>query len=320
MTFRKTLVALAAAFGFGSSATAADIPCSTAKLIVPWGAGGDTDVVFRQVVEAANKGGATPQLQVINVPGQGGNKGAKQTVKAKPDGCTLFALHQSAITSYFTGRIDFTWDGFDPVAMLTRSTSIIGAGKNVPYDDLDGLIAHAKAHPGEITAGSTFGSVSQFVFLLIEDATGVQFKHVSYEGTKERMTALLAGNIEIGDMNLAAAEKYIETGELKALAVMSSERLTQLPDLKTAGEQGVDVVYGVERGIMLPKGTPTEIVDHYAALLEKAMQDPDLVATMTAKGTEIAYMGPQDYAAHLGATYDKWKAIAQKVGVYKRND
>ena len=96
-----------------SSFAAPSMPCGTAKLIVPWGAGGGTDIIFRQIVEKVNKSGAKPQLQVVNVGGQGGNKGAKQAAKAKPDGCTLFAIHQSAITSYFTGRIDITWDAFE---------------------------------------------------------------------------------------------------------------------------------------------------------------------------------------------------------------
>ncbi len=316
----RTWLATAAVVMGASVAQAADIPCKTAQLIVPWGAGGDTDVVFRQIVETANKQGAAPQIQVVNVPGQGGNQGAKQAVKAAPDGCTLFAIHQSAITSYFTGRIDFTWDAFAPVALLTRTASIIGANKDAPYDDLAGLIAAAKEKPESITAGGTFGSVSQFVFLLIEDVAGVKFKHVSYDGTKERMTALLAHNIDIGEINLAAAQKYIESGELKGLALMSDERLSQLPDLKTAKEQGVDIVYGVDRGVMLPKDTPQEIVDHYAQIFEAATKDADLIKLMQEKGTTMAYLGPQDYAAQLSQTFDRWKEIAKKVGVYKRED
>ncbi len=320
MKLRTTLAAAAALIVGATSSMAADIPCGTAKLIVPWGAGGGTDVIFRQIVETVNATGAEPQLQVVNIGGQGGNKGAKQAVNAAPDGCTLFAMHQSAITSYFTGRVDFTWNAFDTVSMMTRTASIIGANKDAPYEDLAGLIAEAKAHPGEITAGGTFGSVSQFVFLLIEDAAGVKFKHVSYDGTKERMTALLANNISIGEINLAATRKYIETGELKALSVMTADRMTEVPDLQTASEQGVEIVYGVERGIMAPKGTPKEIIAHYDALFAAAAQDPALAESMKAKGTAMVYKNADDYAAHLSDTYAKWEEIAKKVGVYKRED
>jgi tripartite-type tricarboxylate transporter receptor subunit TctC len=301
-----------------NSIAAPSIPCGTAKLIVPWGAGGGTDIIFRQIVDKVNKNGAKPQLQVVNVGGQGGNKGAKQAAKAKPDGCTLFAIHQSAITSYFTGRIDITWDAFEPVSMMTSTPSIIGANVNTPFNNLSELIAAAKKSPKSITAGGTFGSTSQFVFLLLEDAAGVKFKHVSYDGTKQRMTALLADNIKLGEINLAAAIKYIQAGKLKALGVTNPKRLDQIPDMKTASEQGFDLVYAVERGVVAPKGTSQEIINHYASMFKEAAGDKGFKDTMHKKGILITYKGASDYKDHFQATYDKWLPIAKKVGVYKR--
>jgi tripartite-type tricarboxylate transporter receptor subunit TctC len=107
-------------------AQATEFPCRTAKLIVPWGAGGGTGVIFRLVIETVNKTGIKPQLQMVNISGQGGNKGAKVARKAKPDGCTLFAIHQSALSSYLTGRVNFTWDAFEPIAMPAISGSCFG--------------------------------------------------------------------------------------------------------------------------------------------------------------------------------------------------
>ncbi|KLN60090.1 hypothetical protein WH96_12920 [Kiloniella spongiae] len=296
----------------------AEISCDTAKLIVPWKAGGGTDVVFRKFAEAANKTGAKPQLQVINIPGQGGNKGTKEAHRAKADGCTLIAIHQSAITSYFTGRIDFTWDAFEPVSLLTRTASFVGAASNTSYNSLEELIADAKKRPEEITAGGTFGSVSQFLFLLIEDAAGVKFRHVSYDGTKERITALLAKSIEIGEINLTAATKYLEAGDMKALAVMGDKEMSETPGVKTARDQGIDVVFGVERGVMLPKGTPANIVAHYEAIFEKAAQDVSLNESLNKTGTDIVYKNATDYTNHMQTTYDKWLGIAKKIGAYKR--
>ena len=128
----KFIAGTALAFAIASPASAVELPCSTAKLIVPWGAGGDTDIVNRIVAEAVNADGMSPTLQVVNVGGQGGNKGAKEAKESKPDGCTLFAVHQSAITSYFTGRVDFTWDAFEPIALLARTPPIVGANTNTP--------------------------------------------------------------------------------------------------------------------------------------------------------------------------------------------
>ena len=319
MKLRHVLAAAAvtvAAFG-AAQASAADLSCRTAKLIVPWGAGGGTDVIFRQFVESVNEQGAKPKLQVVNIGGQGGNKGAKEAVKAKPDGCTLFAIHQSAITSFLNGRVDFTWDAFEPVAMLTRTPAIFGANPDVPYSNITEMVAAAKAAPGTITAGGTLGSTSHFLFLLLEDAAGVSFKHVSYDGTRQRMTALLAKNIELGEINLAAAKKYIQTNELKALGITTPARNSEIPDVATVSEQGYELVYGTDRGVMLPKGASKAVVDHYAALFEKAAKDPKVVDAMTAKGTEVLFQGPSDSAAYWAKTFEDWKRIATKVGLYK---
>lgn len=323
MTVKSTLLAAAAAAvvagaAFASApASAADINCRTAKLIVPWGAGGGTDVIFRQFVEAVNEAGAEPELQVVNIGGQGGNKGAKEAVKAKPDGCTLFAIHQSALTSFFTGRVDFTWDAFEPVAMLTRTPAIFGANPDVPYNNVKELVAYAKENPGKVNAGGTLGSTSHFVYLLLEDAAGIKFNHVSYDGTRQRMTALLAKNIDTGEINLAAAKKYITSGELKALGITTAERNPEIPDVMTVTEQGYDMIYGTDRGVMLPKGASKEIVDHYAKLFEAAAKNPKVIEAMAAKGTAVKYLDPAAATAYWTDTFNTWGRIAKEVGIYK---
>ena len=312
------VVAIAAVALGGAPAMAAGLPCSTAKLIVPWSPGGGTDVIFRIIADAANRAGADPQLQVVNIGGQGGNKGAKEAVKAKPDGCTLFAIHQSAMTSYFTGRVDFSFEAFDPVALLTRTPPIIGAHPGVPYNDVNDLIAAAKASPGTILTGATLGSTSHFWFLLLEDAAGIKLKYVPYDGTRQRMTALLAKNIDLGEINLAAAVKYIQGSELKALGIFTPERNEQIPDVPTLREQGIDLVAGTDRGIMVPKGTPPEAIAQWERVLEKAMQDPQVVSSFAKKGTGIIFKGSDEYGKYIETTFSKWEEVAKKVGVYKR--
>jgi tripartite-type tricarboxylate transporter receptor subunit TctC len=318
---RKSIVGLAAAAMTAavmfSVPASAEIPCGTAKLIVPWGAGGGTDVIFRIIVESANKHGAKPQIQVVNIGGQGGNKGAKEAVKAKPDGCTLFAIHQSALSSFLTGRVDFTWDAFEPVALMTRTPTIYGANAKVPYSNLKELAAYAKAHPNEILAGGTLGSTSHFAMLQLQDAAGVEFKHISYDGTRQRMTALLANNIHIGEINLASAKKYIQSGELKALGITTKARNQEIPDVPTAKEQGFDLVIGVDRGIVLPKGASKDVVDHYAGILRAVAKDPDVQKQMQAKGSTMPFMAGDDYRAYFEDTFAKWKQIAINVGMYK---
>ncbi|MFQ5995979.1 MAG: Bug family tripartite tricarboxylate transporter substrate binding protein [Acidiferrobacterales bacterium] len=315
--FLKAALAAATIIFSPMAFSAAKIPCSTAKLIVPWKAGGGTDIIFRVVAEAINKSGTKPQIQVVNISGQGGNKGAKEARKAKADGCTLFAIHQSAMTSYLNGRVDFTWDAFEPVALVTHTPAIIGAAKAVPFDDVTGLIAEAKNKPGEILAGGTLGSTSHFTMLLLEEAAGINFKHISYDGTRERMTALLANNIQIGEINVTAAQKYIKGGDLKALGIATPKRDPRVPNVKTLKEQGIDLLFGVDRGVVLPKGTSKDVIEHYEKVIAKAMADPDVKRQLEAKGSSVKYLGRKDYGRQMANTFDTLKKTAIKIGLYK---
>lgn len=314
------MIAVAAAFTSLTSAShAADFDCDTAKLIVPWKPGGGTAIIFNIFEKTINEMGAKPRIQVVTVPGQGGNKGAKEAANAKPDGCTLFAIHQSAITSYLNGRIDFHYDGFEPVALLTSTPDIVGAAKDVPWNSMDDLIKAAKAEPETIPTGATFGSTSQFMWLLLEDMTGMKFKYVPFDGTRERMTALLSGAIKLGTLNVASGRKYMETGELKAFGIAAEERSKHLPDLPTLKEQGIDLVFALKRGIMAPKGTPKDKIDHWSQVFKKAAENPDLMKQMDAKGTDVEWVGPEDYEAWANKTFDQYKKVAVKIGMYKEN-
>lgn len=323
MHLKKSILAVTAAAAFlgltaADASAAADIPCSTAKLIVPWKAGGGTHVIFSIFEKTIQEMDLTPKVKVVTIPGQGGNKGAKEAAKAKPDGCTLFAIHQSAITSYLNGRIDFTWDAFEPVARLTTTPDIVGAAGGVPWNSLDDLKNAAMAAPGTIKTGATFGSTSQFMWLLLEDMTGMEFKYVPFDGTRERMTALLSNAIELGTLNVASGRKYLESGELKAFGIAAERRSKHLPNLPTLKEQGVDLVYALVRGIVAPKGTPKDVVDHWAGVFKAAAENPDLIKQMNAKGTEVEWVGPADYAAWFQKTYDDHEKVAIKIGMYKK--
>jgi tripartite-type tricarboxylate transporter receptor subunit TctC len=316
--FAKALLAAIAVAFSPLALAAAKIPCSTAKMVVPWKAGGDTDIVFRLVTNSINASGFKPRLQVVNISGQSGNKGAKEVKASKPDGCTLFAMHESQITTYLAGRVDFTWDAFTPVARLTYTPSVLGGNSGIPYNNMQEMVAYAKKHPGEIKVGVTTGSTSQFINLLVEDATGTEFKYVPYEGTRERLTALLAKNIDIGEMNILTAKKYLQEGSLKALGIATEKRDPIMPDLKTLKEQGINVVYGLHRGVVMPKGTKKDVIKHYEKAFKKAMQDPAVKKALDEKGTWIVYLDSEGYTKFLKKSYADHEKVAIKIGMYKK--
>jgi tripartite-type tricarboxylate transporter receptor subunit TctC len=317
--FSTIVLATAALAVFGTvAARAAEIPCDTARLIVPWSPGGGTHVIFSIFEKTVNELGGPQKLKVVTIPGQGGNKGAKEAAKAKPDGCTLFAIHQSAITSFLNGRIDFHFNGFETVANLTSTPDIVGAAAGTPYKTFEEFTAHAKANPGTIKVGATFGSTSQFIWLILADKAGLDLSYVPYDGTRERMTALLSGAIDMGVLNVASGRKYLSGGELQGFAIAGEERSKFLPDMPTLKEKGVDMTFGVARGIAAPKGTPKDVIDHWSAIFKQAAEHPDLLAQMDAKGTDVAYQGPDEYRAWADQTYSDFEAVAIKIGMYKK--
>ncbi|MCH7865147.1 MAG: tripartite tricarboxylate transporter substrate binding protein [Proteobacteria bacterium] len=311
----------AAAFTFvpGPADAAGKAPkCSTAKLIVPWKAGGGTQVIFAIFEKIIQGMDVKSKIRLVMIPGQGGNKGAKEAAKAKPDGCTLFAIHQSAVTSYLNGRIPFHYDNFETISLLTSTPDIVGANKDVPWNNFAEFKKATLAAPGTVTVGATFGSTSQFYWLVLESLTGMKFKFVPYDGTRQRMTAILSGAIQMGGLNVASGRKYLESGELKGFAIASDKRSKHLPNMPTLKELGVDMIYALQRGIVAPKGTPRPIIDYWAGVFKKAAADPSFLKQMDAKGTGVEYVGPDGYRKWANKMFKEHEDIAVKIGLWKK--
>ncbi len=313
-----TAVLGAIALAPAESMAAPKFACSTAKLIVPWKAGGGTHVIFSIFEKTIQKLDVTPKIKVVTVAGQGGNKGAKLAAESKPDGCTLFAIHQSAITSYLNGRIKFHFNNFETVSLLTSTPDIVGANGKLPWKTFEEFKKATLAAPGTVKVGATFGSTSQFYWLILEDLTGMKFKFVPYDGTRERMTALLSGAIQMGGINVASGRKYMESGELKGFAIASAKRSKHLPNMPTLKELGVDMIYALDRGIVAPKGTPKDKVEHWAQIFKKAAEDPDLLKQMDAKGTEVNWVGPAGYRKWAEKAFADHEKVAIKIGLWKK--
>jgi len=147
---------------------------------------------------------------------------------------------------------------------------------------------------------------------------GIEFSYVPYDGTRERMTALLSGAIDMGVLNVASGGKYMEGGELQGFAIAAEERSEFLPEMPTLKEVGIDMVFGLERGIVAPKGTPGDVIDHWSAIFKMAAEDAGLLAQMDAKGTGVAYQDPDEYRVWADGLYGEFETVAIKIGMYKK--
>ena len=201
---------------------------------------------------------------------------------------------------------------------MTSSPDLDGAAGKAPGKNLQEMLDVGRKNPGTLLSGATFGAKSQFMWLIREDRTGAKFKYVPFEGTRERMTALLSETIQLGTINVVAGKKYIKGGDLKAYGIAAEKRSDQIPDLPTLREQGVDILYALKRGIVVPKGTPRDVIEHWANVFKKAADDPSIQAQMAAKGTGVAFVGPQGYRKWFKKTYADHEKVAIKIGMFKR--
>jgi len=313
-----TLKKLAAAFALAllPVAAAAQYPDRPIKLIVPWPAGGDTDNIFRPFTPLMQKHiGQT--VVIANVGGASGTKGAKEAKDSPPDGYTIYGVHDYIHSTYYTGVADVNYTDFEPVCLVSSTPSVLTASPKTPWNDWKGLLADAKARPGQISVGATLGSTSHFFPALIEKAAGIKFKYVSYEGLAPRMNAILGGHIDLTDSNLTQKGK-VEAGQLKFIAIGTDKRSAEMPNVPTLKELGVNVSYTVSRGLLAPKGTPETVLVKLESACAATVKEPAFEDSMKKQATEVRYLDRKSYATWLMQNDELNKGLAKDLGLLKR--
>jgi tripartite-type tricarboxylate transporter receptor subunit TctC len=309
-------LALGIALALLSLSALAAYPERPVRLIVPWAAGGDTDNIFRPFGPLLQKHlGQT--VVIANIGGASGTRGAKEAKDAPADGYTLYAVHDYIHSTYWAGVADVKYSDFEPICLLTSTASVLTASPKTPWKSLPDLLADAKARPGQITVGATLASTSHFFPALIEKATGVKFKYVSYEGLAPRMNAILGGHVDLTDSNLTQKGK-VEAGLLRFLAIASEKRDPEMPDVPTLKELGVNVEYEVVRGLLVPKGTPAPVRAKLEEACAKAAAEPAFAQAMKLQGTRVAYLGAKEYGQFLDKIDSENKTIMAELGLMKK--
>jgi tripartite-type tricarboxylate transporter receptor subunit TctC len=297
-------------------AVAAAYPDRPIKLIVPWPAGGDTDNIFRPYAPLMQKHiGQT--VVIANVAGASGTRGAKEAKDSPPDGYTIYGVHDYIHSTYYTGVADVTYTDFEPVCLVSSTPSVLTASPKTPWNDWKGLVADAKARPGQISVGATLGSTSHFFPALIEKAAGIKFKYVSYEGLAPRMNAILGGHIDLTDSNMTQKGK-VEAGQLKFIAIGTEKRSPEMPNVPTLKELGVNVTYTVSRGIFAPKGTPNDVLAKLESACAATVKEAAFVDSMKKQATDVHFLDRKAYASWLKQNDDLNKGLAKDLGLLKR--
>ncbi|MBO0602580.1 tripartite tricarboxylate transporter substrate binding protein [Sporosarcina sp. E16_3] len=269
-------------------------PTKPIEIVVPAGAGGDTDLNTRTMAKYLEKELGTTMI-ITNVNGAGGTTGTKKVLDSKPDGYTVLSYHNSTLISKILGLVDYTYSDFDVAGMgvMDKGNAFVVNNKS-EFKSLDDLIAFAKENPEKVTVATEVGSFTHLQLLAFEAATGTKFNIVDVGGASDKITALLGGRIDIIPTQLGLVNSYVESGDFRALGIMSDERLKAAPDVPTFKEQGVDLVMDKFFFWGFPKGTPEEIVDTFTKALEKVVANEEYQKEMEGFMVEPVYLNPAE--------------------------
>ncbi len=275
---KRLVVATLAFAAFAASASAQDYPTRNITFIVPFPAGGPSDIVARIAAEAMQKH-LGQNIVIENVAGAGGTTGATRAAEANPDGYTLFAASMGTIIAAPTFYPNLKYDSnkdFEPIGMSANAPAALAVSNNVPAKDMKEFIAWAKQKGVDVKqAHGGVGGTSHMACLMVNQAAGIKPTQVAYRGMGPGMNDLMGGHIDIACEQAIVMAAAIQGGKVKGLAIAGPQRLAALPDVPTAKEAGVpEFNMNIWSGIYAPKNTPKAVVDKLAAALDKALDDP----------------------------------------------
>lgn len=295
--------------------SAAQYPSKPITIVVPFTSGGTTDILARLIGQRLSDRWKVPVV-VDNKPGAGGNIGSAQVARSEPDGYTLvmgtIGTHAINPSMYSNMRYDVVKD-FSPITRAAMVPNVLVVNATAPFNSVKELIAYAKANPGKLTFGSSgHGTTLQMSGELLKVISQVDLVHVPYKGSSPAIADLLGSQISMIFDNLPSALPHIKAGKLKALAVTSSQRVPQLPNVPTmveAGVPGYDVMSWF--GLLAPANTPKPIIDKLNQEIVEILKTPDVQQQIEAQGAIPTPETPAQFAAFIRNEIEKWNKVVQ---------
>jgi tripartite-type tricarboxylate transporter receptor subunit TctC len=313
-----TLAALAAAV-VGAAAQAQPYPDRPVTMIVPFPPGGIADITGRPLAVSMSKV-LGQQVVVENKAGAGGAVGHAFVAKAKPDGYTIMTALSSIVVIPEADRVNgrpstYQMSDFTPIALVSADPTILLVPSNAPWRTLKELIEDARSRPGKISYASSgvYGTIHT-CFEMLAQAANVKFLHVPYKGGGPAMTALIAGETNLGAQSPGVSNPHIRSGKVRVLGSWAATRTPALPDVPTMKEQGFDVEFYIWAGVFAPAGLPADVRDRITLAVRQAVQDPDFQKAMANVNTPINYREGRDFETFMNADAKRLAEVVQKMG------
>jgi tripartite-type tricarboxylate transporter receptor subunit TctC len=298
-------------------AAAQAYPSRPVRIIVPFAAGGGIDIVARLIGQWMSER-LGKQFVIENRPGGGGNIATEAVVRAAPDGYTLLTVTPAnAINATLYDKLNFDFiRDIAPVAGITRESLVMLVNPSVPAKTVPEFIAHAKAHPGQLSmASGGIGGAAHVSGELFKMMSGVNMLHVPYRGMAPALTDLLGGQVQVVFASAFSTIEYIKSGKLRPLGVTTASRLQALPEIPTVG----DFLPGYESsqwyGVAAPKNTPAEIIGKLNQEINAAFADPKMKARLADTGGAMLPGSPADFGKLIADEAEKWAKVIKFAGI-----
>jgi tripartite-type tricarboxylate transporter receptor subunit TctC len=314
---RRSAVLFALAAAAGGSALADTWPAKPIRLIVPFPAGGGTDIITRELANRLAGSGYT--FVVDNKPGSGGNLGVDAAAKAAPDGLTFVMGQTSNLAINPTLYPKLPYDplkDLTPISLVASSPLVIVASANSPFKTLAEVVKEAKAKPGSINfASSGNGTVAHLAAESFQKQAGIKLTHIPYKGAAQGVTDVISGQVQLYVSSIPTLIGHIKSGKMRPLAVTSLKRVDDLPDVPTVSESGYKGFEAVTWfGVLGPAKLPKDVVAKLAADINKALKDPVLAKKLGDQGADVMGSTPEQFAKLIHDDIARWGKIVRESG------
>jgi tripartite-type tricarboxylate transporter receptor subunit TctC len=312
------LLAGALSFAFAAAASAQAYPTKAIRVIVPYAAGGTSDILARQIGPKLTEAWGQPVV-VENKPGANGNVGADFVAKSAPDGYTLLLtdLGGLVISASVYPKLPFNPSkDFTPVVMVSYSPHVLAVNPEVKVKDVKELVALAKAYPGKLNfAISGIGGAPQLAGIEFAQRTGVDWTYIPYKGGADAVTGVIGGQAHVLFNGMLATWPHVTSGKLRAIAISAAKRVPSAPDTPTVAEQGLPgFETGSYQGVVGPVAMPREIVAKLNGELIKVLNTAEMKERFAKQGTEVRTDTPESLGRWLGTEQAKWAKVVKESG------
>lgn len=317
---RLTRILIAAALALAVSTPAfAEYPERPIQVIVPYSAGGSTDLSMRLLADSFKRNVPGATMVVRNQPGGGGSIGVSAALHARPDGYTVGAGAQGPLSLLPNlGGTDYSLDDVEYIGMMSRSLQLMVGCKDAPFSDFDSFMAYAKDHAPQV-GNSGAGGANHVSAEAFAKAAGIKVKAVPYQGSSKARTACIGGHIDAMVASPAEALAQSKAGNMTALFIMEEKRIDLFPDTPTAVEKGIDFTWSSWKGLIAPKGMSQEALKTLRDAFAKSVADKKFQEKMTEMGEFVEYADAATLKKKVRSDSATAEAVLRDLGMYGMN-